>query len=271
MPTRKSMAVRVYLQSAAKRAKTTALVDSGAMENFMNLKYAKWLRLPIETMEQPRNLFNVDGTENTSGKLHYYTDLLVKTGNKSLRLRFFLSNFGTNNVILGYPWFAANQPNINWKTGWIDYEQLPIVLKADNANKARILPWTKRKQHKRTTNPSQDRLFIGKVTFNHPKDVIGPTIEGVPLEYQCHNKVFSKQESQRLLEHTICDHAIELVPDVTNLFVTGACDRENARDHENTCDQVAPTSHMTVGTHVTSGPLRYHVTYHVTHHVIQLA
>jgi len=35
---------------------------------------------------------------------------------------------------------------------------------------------------------------------------------------------------------------------VTNLFVTGARDRENARD------QVAPTSHVTVGTHVT-----YHV------------
>src|SRR5712672_4307610 len=55
---------------------------------------------------------------------------------------------------------------------------------------------------------------------------------------------------------------------VTNLFVTGARDRENARD------QVALTSHVTVGTHVTyhvtSGPLGYHVTYHVTHHVIQL-
>src|SRR5712671_1232100 len=62
---------------------------------------------------------------------------------------------------------------------------------------------------------------------------------------------------------------------VTNLFVTGARDCENARDRENARDQVAPTSHVTVGTHmtyhVTSGPLGYHVTYHVTHHVIQLA
>src|SRR5712671_1262565 len=62
---------------------------------------------------------------------------------------------------------------------------------------------------------------------------------------------------------------------VTNLFVTGARDRENARGRENARDQVAPTSHVTVGTHVTyhvtSGPLGYHVTYHVTHHVIQLA
>ena len=53
--------------------------------------------------------------------------------------------------------------------------------------------------------------------------------------------------------------------DVTNLFITGT------RDHENARDQVAPTSHVTVGTHVTyhvtSGPLGYHVTYHVIHHV----
>jgi hypothetical protein len=62
---------------------------------------------------------------------------------------------------------------------------------------------------------------------------------------------------------------------VTNLFVTDACDHENARDCENSCDQVTPTSHVTVGMHVTyhvtSGPLGYHVTYHMTHHVIQLA
>ena len=56
--------------------------------------------------------------------------------------------------------------------------------------------------------------------------------------------------------------------DVTNLFVTGARDRENVRDCENARDQVAPTSHVTY--HVTSGPLGYHVTYHVTHHMIQL-
>jgi len=53
---------------------------------------------------------------------------------------------------------------------------------------------------------------------------------------------------------------------VTNLFVTDARDCENTRDRENAYDQVAPTSHVTVGTHVTynvtSGPLGYHMTYH---------
>ena len=213
MPIRKSTTIWVYLQSAAKRAEAIALVDSGATENFMNLQYARWLKLPIEQMEQPRKLFNVDGTENISGELRYYTDLLVKTGHKLLRLRFFLSDFGKNNIILGYPWFSAIQPNINWKTGWIDSEQLPIILKTDHTYNIKTLPQTRRRQKGRVKNPSKDRYFIGRVTFGLPKDDQGKRIEGVPSEYQCHNKVFSEEESQRLPEHTIWDHAIELVPE----------------------------------------------------------
>jgi hypothetical protein len=45
---RKSMTVHFYTHSIAKRAKGVALVDSGATENFMNLQYVQWLRLPIK-------------------------------------------------------------------------------------------------------------------------------------------------------------------------------------------------------------------------------
>ena len=34
----------------------------------------------------------------------------------------------------------------------------------------------------------------------------------IPQEYTKHNKVFSKEKSQRLPKHTIWDHAIELLP-----------------------------------------------------------
>jgi hypothetical protein len=44
--------------------------------------------------------------------------------------------------------------------------------------------------------------------------------------------------------------SIKMALHVTNLFVTGARDHENAHDHENARDQVAPTSHMIVRTHV---------------------
>jgi hypothetical protein len=45
-------------------------------------------------------------------------------------MRFFLTNLGEQKVILGYPWFAAVQPVIDWAKGWIAYEQLPVVIKA---------------------------------------------------------------------------------------------------------------------------------------------
>jgi hypothetical protein len=57
-----------------------ALVDLGATKNFMNLAYTKWLKLPIQPLQQPRKIFNVDGTTNKSGELKYYIDLEVQTG-----------------------------------------------------------------------------------------------------------------------------------------------------------------------------------------------
>jgi len=134
------MTLRFFIHSKSKRAEAIALIDSGATENFMNLKYAKYLQLPIKRLEEPRSLFNVDGTTNKSGSLQFYTDLQVQTGTQRTNLRFFLTDLGDNKAILGYPWFAAVQPRIDWKRGWVDHAQLPIIFRAPNAAKARFIP-----------------------------------------------------------------------------------------------------------------------------------
>jgi hypothetical protein len=99
-------------------------VDSGATKNFLHLSYAKWLCLPIKQLQNPQKLFNVDGTENKNGKLQYYTDLDLQTGSNRIVMRFFLAELGEHKVILGYLWFAANQPHIDWRNGWIDSAHL---------------------------------------------------------------------------------------------------------------------------------------------------
>jgi hypothetical protein len=111
-----------------KRAKIIALIDSGATENFLNLSYAKWLQLPIKVLKTPQKLYNVNRTENKAGELQHYVDLKTRTGTAATKLRFFLSDLGEHKAILGYPWFAVVQSNIDWKRGWIDHTQLPIVL-----------------------------------------------------------------------------------------------------------------------------------------------
>src|SRR6201990_3115274 len=119
-------------------------------------------------MPTPRKLYNVDGTENKAGQLQYFTDLQVQTGTARTPLRFFLSDLGDHKAILGYPWFAAEQPNIDWKRGWIDHSQLPIILRALNAQKARFTPRT----HRTPRKLPRPQYYIGKATIHptHSKD-----------------------------------------------------------------------------------------------------
>src|SRR5260370_42247840 len=105
------MTVQFFIHSIAKRAEAVALLDSGATENFMNLSYAKWLKLPIKQLLNPCKLFNIDGTKNRSGDLSYYTILNVHTGSTTVPLQFFLSHLREHKAILGYPWFPHVHPN----------------------------------------------------------------------------------------------------------------------------------------------------------------
>jgi len=134
------MTLRFFVHSIAKRAEAIALVDSGATKNFMNLTYAKWLQLPIKQMDEPRKLLNIDGTENKSGELRYYTSLQVQTGTSHTNLQFYLIELGEQKAILGYPWFATAQPKIDWKRGWINHTQLPIILRTNDAKRAIFVP-----------------------------------------------------------------------------------------------------------------------------------
>jgi len=119
-------------------------------------------------------------------------------------MRFFLTELGEHKAILGYPWFTATQPKIDWKRGWINHTQLPIVLKAPDAAKAHFLP--------RSINQPRpihrEQILLCKTT----PIAIATTKTSLPKEYTKHDKVFSKEQSQQLPKHTIWDHAIELLP-----------------------------------------------------------
>src|SRR5580693_3213625 len=198
---RKSMTVRFFIHTKSKRAEALALVDSGATENFMNLNYAHYLRLPIQRLATPRKLYNVDGSSNRSGDLLYYTDLAVQTGDRRVNLRFFLSNLGENKAILGYPWFAAMQPKIDWKRGWIDHSQLPIIFRTPDAGKARFTM--------RTMNvPRPIRTIqIGRLLIR----ATNPSLP-IPPQYRQFERVFSEEASHEFPPSRPWDHAIDLKP-----------------------------------------------------------
>ena len=108
------MSIKVYVNISNKRAETSALLDSGATENFITTHYANWLHLPIKQLPWARKVCNINGTTDKQGNITHFTDLEVQTGNKSVKMRFFLTDLGEQKVILGYPWFATMQPKVDW-------------------------------------------------------------------------------------------------------------------------------------------------------------
>ena len=202
------MSIRVYLHTSNKRAETPVLLDSGATENFINHRYATHMRLPVKKLPTPRKVFNVDGTPNKKGDIQFYTDLEVKTGQKNTNMRFFLTDLGPQRMILGYPWFAAVQPKIDWAKGWIDYAQLPVVIKTTNARRTQFTRAVKacgrRMKLRVATQTKASQLAEQNQTKATPQ---------LPKEYQRHAQVFSEQRAQRFPESRPWDHAIELKKD----------------------------------------------------------
>jgi hypothetical protein len=147
----------------------------------------------------------MDRTLNKSGDLEYYTDLEVRTGTQWTNLRFFLSDLGDNKAILGYPWFAAVQPKIDWLCRWLDHSQLPIIFCAPDAAKAQFTPCTRNILHAKKIQ----QIYMGRITIGAATD---QTVLGVPKQYTQFTKVFSKEESHNFPPVRIWDHAIELKP-----------------------------------------------------------
>jgi len=205
------MTIRSYVHFSHKRAETTALLDSGATKNFISLDYAKWLHLPIKNLKDSRPLFNVDGTTNKQGDIKFYTDLTMRLGAIRKNMHFFLSNLGTHQMILGYPWFAAIQPKIDWARGWIDVSHLPIVLSAPNAQKAKFTPRPSIIMKSHVPMESTYMVYVSFLPSRlNPMDQ--QNLEKIPLKYRRHAKVFSELAAQRFPESRIWDHAIKLKP-----------------------------------------------------------
>ena len=59
-------------------------------------------------------MYNVDGTHNCHGTITDVCKLLVSKGDKTDQQRFYVTALGKDRLILGYPWFRAFSPDIDW-------------------------------------------------------------------------------------------------------------------------------------------------------------
>ena len=153
----------------------------------------------------------------------------MQTGDWKVWLRFFLTNLADQKSILGYPWFTAMQPKIDWAWGWIDSSQLPLILRTRMAIESQIgrcmhtpAGWRNRPRH---PAPIEGALYVTQITLpttSRKKQTLTLKLaeqartkmgdRKIPAKYQCHAQVFSEEVAKWFPEPCIWDHAIKLKP-----------------------------------------------------------
>jgi hypothetical protein len=134
------MRVPVSFRTLHAMADKRILVDSGATDNFIHPKLIKRLGLGTQTLDRPRKIWNIDGTNNRGGELTHFVDLDVRTGKREEQMRFLVTDLGGEDLVLGYPWLATFEPQFNWREAVIDTTTLPIVIRSLDWKQARIRP-----------------------------------------------------------------------------------------------------------------------------------
>jgi len=93
-----------------------ALVNSDAMENFIDHSTIKRLKLGTKKLMHPILVQNIDGIQNRAGHITHFLNLILTKGNKKVPSRFYITNLGKDQVILGYLWLSDFNPDIDWPT-----------------------------------------------------------------------------------------------------------------------------------------------------------
>ena len=100
---------------------TTALIDSRATGNFIDLGLLSLVHFPLRKMSQPVRAFNVDGSLNKQGTIRWKASTCMLLSNNPENIELMVVGLGCHQIILGMPWLKTWNPCINWKSHSISF------------------------------------------------------------------------------------------------------------------------------------------------------
>jgi len=96
-----------------KRVAVRALLDSGATDLFIDTTFAKEKGFKMERMRKPLMVKNMDGTINVGEAIMHQVEYNMFFKGHVERVRIDVCNLGKMEVILGMPWLATHNPEID--------------------------------------------------------------------------------------------------------------------------------------------------------------
>jgi len=164
-----------------------ALLDSGATSLFIDTTFAKEKGFRMEKLKRPLLVRNVDRTVNAGGAIMHQVKCNMFFKEHVERARMDVCNLGKTELILGMPWLAAHNPEIDWERGEVKMTRCPPIC-------------GRRKQ-------GVEEKKVRKTEKNKDEEVLKRL---VPQKFWKWKKVFGKRELERMLARKVWDHAIEL-------------------------------------------------------------
>jgi hypothetical protein len=202
---KKSLQLPLNIVTYQGKQENITLIDSGATNNFIDFRTVNKLGLGTRKVPRPIELYNVDGTHNQDGKIERSIHLYIDDGQRCIQTPFFVTNLGKDRIILGYPWFEAFNPKINWKEGRLLGPQIELkttgAVSREHVEQAYEIRRIAMELRKTTIAQKMAEAFH----TDKPK-----TETPIPPEYRRHVKVFSEQEAERFPPSRTWDHRIPL-------------------------------------------------------------
>jgi len=207
-----------------------ALVDSGAMENFMDQATVKKLKLGTKKLKYQIPVRNIDGTNNKAGHITDYIDLIITRGTKKVPTKFYVTNLGGDRAILGYPWLRDFNPDIDWPTGKLKGPQVKIETPFYSRFPTMCCIMEKRANHIVPTSdhPSDDTKIRGAETQNpetpskEPETMpealsstyqaLAEDLSWLPEAYREFTPIFAKPVAGQLPPHQPWGLKVQLIP-----------------------------------------------------------
>ena len=113
IPRQRQVKVKVEVRAEGYKANILALLDSEARDNFIAPAIVNAFQIPTYDLTTSKVIRNVDSTQNSIGKVTQSVLLQVRYKDIETLQSFFVIDLGTDSMLLGYPFLAANNPQVN--------------------------------------------------------------------------------------------------------------------------------------------------------------
>ena len=152
--------MKIPFWSLSKQSKKTVLIDSGATENFLDRETRQKMGIGSHETVKPIMVYNIDRTENSQGNISHYCWLWIWYDERQKLQHFYIAALGKESIILGYPFFYAFNPTINWQKGALPGD-LHIQTPRYTVNiDSEISSISRRKQSRRRATQKKGKQYI---------------------------------------------------------------------------------------------------------------